>query len=118
MFVKSDENASWTMCYNKGQNERNSTSWCLDSRATYHKCNDEKLFNEIHRETNCFVKLSVDKTTEVTGKGSVSITVQNAKHTRIILLKNVLCVPELKCNLISTSKATMNNRSFISSEKE
>ncbi|KAG8179732.1 hypothetical protein JTE90_006637 [Oedothorax gibbosus] len=55
-----------------------------------------------------------DKPAKITGKGSVRITIPDEEGgTKTLKLENVLCVPELKTNLLSTSKCTRNNRVVV-----
>ena len=93
------------------ENLHQMSSWCLDSDSTSHMCNFKNLFTEFHQQENSRIPLTVDKSAKVTGIGTVLIIVPSDTNKTYLTLKNFLCIPELKCNLISTSKATASNRS-------
>ena len=79
--------------------------WYIDSGASSHMCNDRSLFNCFcSNVTGLAVSVGDGKQAEVTGFGSVYCTsIVHGKAMRIEL-KNVLCVPELICNLISVGR--------------
>ncbi|KFM74806.1 Copia protein, partial [Stegodyphus mimosarum] len=87
--------------------------FCLDSGATSHMCNSKELFQEIHEVGDIYVKLAANKIVKAIGKGTVKFKVRIGSKTESIKLENVLCVPDLKNNLISVSKVTANNYSVI-----
>lgn len=71
-------------------------------------CHDKDKFSEMTFVINQKVRLAVDGTTEVIGKGTIHLTVLNGKTKKKIRLDNTLYVPDLKTNLLSISKATTN----------
>ncbi|XP_043480277.1 uncharacterized protein LOC122509978 [Leptopilina heterotoma] len=92
--------------------------WCMDSGATSHMCRNRKCFSEITQVENQMVRLAVDKTTHILGKGTVHLTLKNGCREQKILLDNVLYVPELKTNLFSVSKATRGDRIITFNETD
>ena len=59
------------------------------------------------------VRLAVDRSTPVIGKGVVPIKVAFRNGEEVINLENTLCVPELKTNLLSVSKIVDKNHKRI-----
>lgn len=86
-------------------------NWCLDSGATSHMCRDETKFVNMIPVMNEEVRLAVNKTTKIKGRGTVRLNVKNGAESKTLNLENTLCVPELKTNLLSISKSTLNGRS-------
>ena len=73
------------------------TSWIVDSGASRHvTCLDTWLF-DVHHISKCPVGLPNGKCITATKEGSIRLTDK-------IILKNVLFVPDLRCNLISVSQ--------------
>ncbi|KAG8202130.1 hypothetical protein JTE90_010491 [Oedothorax gibbosus] len=104
---KKPHSSSSRRCVAKRQ--RNN-KFILDRGASSHMYFNPDLFFEFARQTNSYITLAEDKPAKITGKGSVRITVPDEKcSTETLKLENVLCVPELKTNLLSTSKFTRNN---------
>lgn len=83
-------------------------NWCVDSGATSHMCNDRSKFLSFSPVNNQKVRLAVDATTEIIGKGTVLLTVSDECNSKNIKLNDTLCVPDLKTNLLSISKTTAN----------
>lgn len=54
------------------------------------------------------MRLAVDITTDIIGKGTVHLSVPSDNESKKIRLENALCVPELKTNLLSILKTTAN----------
>ena len=81
---------------------KNISTWIIDSGATHHVvCNKNLLTHDV-RNVCASVKLPNQHTAEITHIGNIMI---NKKIT----LKNVLCVPTFKVNLMSVSKAAIEN---------
>ena len=78
-----------------------SVEWILDSGATDHiTCQLHKLINPIPMQASLYLPDGTN--TAITHCGSVQLT-------NDILLQQVLCVPNFRCNLISISKLTANS---------
>lgn len=92
------------------------SSRCLDNSCTSHICKYRNLFTEFHPCMNSTIQLEINKTVNITGIGRVLKTIPNGSVITNLTLKNVLCAQELKCNLLSTSKATTNNCSVVFTE--
>lgn len=82
--------------------------WVVDSGASSHMCTQLSLFTHIDKSQSGKVRLADDKAVDVKGIGKVSMTVKVNGHESKIGLLNTLYVPDLRCNLISTSKLTDN----------
>lgn len=80
-------------------------------------CKDRNLFTGFHPHKNSRIQLAVDKSVKIMGIKTVLITVPNRCLITNLKLKNILCVPELKWNLISITKATANNRFVLLKEQ-
>ena len=93
-----------------------SKTWCIDSGTTSDMCHDKTLFSELHQTENQRVRLAVDRTTKIEGKGTIRLNISNGHQKRKIRLENVLFVPELKSNLFSVSKATNGGRTITFNE--
>ena len=104
--VAINEKASIAIAMNVQPTSNN--DWCLDSGATSHMCHDRGKFVNFSLVENQKVRLAVDVTTEIIGKGTVHLTVPNGYNNKHIRLENTLCVPLLKTNLLSISKTTTN----------
>lgn len=85
---------------------KSNREWIIDSGATSHMCNEESLFIQLNKGYNGKVKLADDKEVCIKGIGKVSIFVNVQGKKKTIHFDNALYVPHLKCNLVSTSKAT------------
>ena len=79
-------------------------------------CNDKNLFTEFHPQENSKIQHAVDKSTKVTEIGKDLIIVPSDTGKTYHTLNNVLCILEMKCYLISTSKAISNHCSVIFKE--
>jgi len=75
-----------------------SKEWCLDSGASLHMCCNRNMF-ETFKAYEEQVNLADSKVIKAIGKGDVRLNLKEGE----ILLKNVLCVPELRLNFISIS---------------
>ena len=83
-------------------------SWVVDSGATSHMCNDDKLFVEFRSlKQPQEVALGDGHALEVTGHGTVALVMKLPDgKTQRCKLHDVLYVPKLSYNLLSVSKAT------------
>lgn len=86
-----------------------SNTWYLDSGATKHMCNDERLFATIKNDEKLRVYTAAEHFVESGGIGDVKLDAKsNRQITNPVKLKNALCVPELRNNLLSVSSITDN----------
>ena len=89
-------------------------SWVIDSGATSHMCNDEKLFVELcSLDEPQEVTLGDGHTVEATGVGVVALEMTTTKRSN---LQDVLYVPDLSFNLLSVSKAAKSGKTVEFSE--
>ena len=86
----------------------NLNDWIVDSGATCHMCNDDKLFVELRSlEQPLEVMLGDGYAVEATGRGTITleVTSMDGQASRC-KLHEVLYVPDLSYNLISVSNIT------------
>ena len=78
------------------------SNWTVDSNATYHMCNDDKLFKSYeHLQKSQEVTLGYGNILEATKQGNASLEIRSsAGKTKRCILCNALYVPKLayKCN--------------------
>lgn len=82
--------------------------WFLDSGATSHMTYQRDIFQNLDTNYSGTVKLADKKEISVKGLGTVVLDVMVQKKRKQLKLFNTLWVPDLKNNLMSTSKATDN----------
>ena len=84
------------------------SDWIVDSGATCHMCNDDKLFVELRSlKEPLEVTLGDGYAVEATGRGTVMLEVTSTGgKTSRCKLHEVLYVPDLSYNLVSVSKIT------------
>lgn len=71
--VNVEEKASLTIAMTAEPSVNN--EWCIDSGATSHMCHDKGKFSEFYPVKNQKVRLAVDITTNIIGKGTVHLNV-------------------------------------------
>lgn len=76
-----------------------SSIWILDSRATDHIVCNFTLFDSCFPVLDLFVQLPNQLTLTLTHRGTIQLSPE-------IILKDVLCVPSFKFNLVSMGKLT------------
>ena len=83
-------------------------TWIVDSGATCHMCNDEKLFVQLRQlNTPREVTLGDGRSLEGQAEGTVKLeTILPDGTTQKCRLENVLLVPDLSYSLLSVSKAS------------
>lgn len=94
--------------YSSALNVRQETpgSWIVDSGATDHMTGDIRVFNSFEPcQGNLHVKIADGSLSKVTGCGSAVIS-------KTLMLKSVLYVPNLDCNLLSISKLNCDEKCF------
>ena len=89
------------------------TQWIMDSGATSNCTSDISIFTSISRDVP-FNKIRVanGKYAKVAGIGNVTLHLIDSKHTKrsiTLHLKDVLYIPEIPVNLISTRSLWNNN---------
>ena len=82
---------------------KSATTWILDSGASRHMCTDGSKLKNFRPSKVNFIQTTNSFTVPVTGEGEVYITCKNFQGNLNVLLKNVLCVPQLSTNLVSIS---------------
>lgn len=88
---------------------KKSKIWCLDSGATRHMCNDEQIFSNLNKDSQLKVYTAGEQFIKSNGVGDVNLSVKlNRYVTNPVKLKNTLCVPGLRNNLLSVSSVTDN----------
>lgn len=81
------------------------SSFTIDSGCNYHMCKDRKWLTDYspfdeYRQ----VRLAGSRTLTAKGRGSVKLSVTRNGEIHMLLLNNVLYVPNLRRNLVSVSK--------------
>ena len=107
--TSSDEDAL-VVCH--ALSARSKGTWIVDSGATCHMCNDQKLFKNFEPlEKSQEVTLGDGHALEATGQGTVPLemTLPDAKTKRCVL-HSVLYVPKLSYNLLSATKASESGK--------
>lgn len=79
----------------------NSGRWCLDSGASSHFCANEKSFSKITHPRNDKLNLASTASIEIVAEGEITLETRVRDEDKIISLKNVLYVPDLRINLLS-----------------
>jgi len=85
--------------------EQKDTAWYLDSCASSHMTRRNDWMKNV-QVCNASVQAANNQKLNVPCKGTVNISVSNGKNTEIIVVEDVLYVPELAANLLSVSKIT------------
>ena len=75
--------------------------WYLDTGASSHMTGKKYFFHKIEENKKVRVKFSDESTIPYEGKGNVSITF---KISEVLIILNVLYLPELKTNILSLGK--------------
>ena len=90
------------------RDKQESSVWYIDSGATSHMTFNEEFFTVLNKNHTGLVRLADNKELIVKGIGTVVFSAKFGPTIKKVQLNNVIWVPELKTNLISTSKATDN----------
>ncbi|KAG8493766.1 hypothetical protein CXB51_011188 [Gossypium anomalum] len=86
------------------------SSWCPDSRATHHVCRDDTGLGEStpYSGTSCLLMGDGTPSTILSVRSSSFHT-----KTKILRLSNILCVPNIRKNLLSVSRFAKENNVFF-----
>ena len=86
-------------------------NWIIDSGATCHMCNNEKLFLQLKNLNKPQeVKVGDGYSVEAKGEGTIELKVEVNDVAKRCKLYNVLYVPDLSYNLLSVSKAVKSGK--------
>ena len=87
------------------KNNTNEFKWYIDSGASAHMCNSENLFNpsKIQKSEKRSIQIGDGMTLDIKYQGSISGQANIFGKLYPIILEDVLCVPQLKFNLLSVS---------------
>lgn len=108
-FVEKEEDVSILMvCHVKKETQPN--IWYLDTDCNNHMCGDKKAFFDLDESFCNTVKFGDNSTVSVMGKGRVTI---QTKENSTYGISNVLFVPHLKTNLLSTSQLQEEGIGFL-----
>lgn len=89
-------------------------SWCFDSGASSHMCNDLRLFTNIHDYDTKEVLVANGTSVVAEGVGNVTLCILVDDDTPMrVNISNVLYVPELDENLISVYKLSKNGFTIL-----
>ena len=83
-------------------------SWIVDSGATCHMCNDEKLFVELHSlKQPMEVMLGDGHIIKAVGHGDIMLQMNTEPgKSKLCKVRDVMYVPKISYNLLSVSKAS------------
>ena len=99
MMVVSDECGELLL---QGMNDpHNDRIWYLDTGASSHMTGKEEFFHNIDDNMKGRVRFDDGSTVPYNGKGDISVTLKNGE---ILLIRNVLYLPDLKTNILSLGK--------------
>jgi len=89
--------------------------WLLDSGCSNHMTENKNLVANFNQSVKTEVKLGIDKTVEVDGKGVVNISTKQGEPETI---SDVYYAPSLKHNLISVGQLTQKGYRVIFQNQE
>ncbi|GJS03958.1 hypothetical protein Tco_0320466 [Tanacetum coccineum] len=95
--------------------EPDSRGWYLNSRAIRHVCNSRDMFVEFRRLFHEKRVMQDTDGVDVDGVGKVAISFKSGE---VLILSNVLYVPTMKINLLSTNKLDYDGYTFHYKGKE
>ena len=99
MMVVSDECGELLL---QGMNDPHNDRMCyLDTGASSHMTGKKEFFHNIDDNMKGRVRFSDGSTIPYKGKGDISVTLKNGE---ILLIQNVLYLPDLKTNILSLEK--------------
>ncbi|CAK9827078.1 Retrovirus-related Pol polyprotein from transposon TNT 1-94, partial [Anthophora retusa] len=97
---------------------KRSGTWCIDSGATRHMCNDEQKFETLKDSERSKVFTAAEHYVKSTGTGEIKLNAKINRHVKnSVKLKDTMCVPELRNNLLSVACVT-NNGYNVTFEKD
>lgn len=82
-----------------------SKSWCLDSGATAHLCNNLESFSNINPHQGV-LNLANNKTSKILGKGTAQFVTKVCDKVKNVSLADAAHVPDLRTNFLSVWKIT------------
>lgn len=83
-----------------------SSSWIIDTGASHHFTGNEACLSEVRSISDWPVGL-------LNGQNVIAKLIGSVIMSRDLILKNVLCVPESNCNLISVSQLTTDSKCLV-----
>lgn len=86
-----------------------SDEWYIDSGATTHLCVRKEWLKDFEQNGNYKVTVANNESVTALGIGNAIVSTPNGQKT----ISNVVCVPELKTNLLSVSKMVENGHTVI-----
>jgi hypothetical protein len=94
----------------KGRRHERDPKWISDNAATKHMTYQKELFKEIKSISGHFVKVGDGTLLSVAGIGEI---VMKGKTGKKYVMKEVLYVPQLTCNLFSIRRCHKSNNTII-----
>ena len=79
--------------------------WMIDSASTLHICNNKMHFESLTKQPRRHVEVGEGQQVVVVGIGNVRGTAVVDGKQHEVVMKDVLYVPTMMCNLFSVSKA-------------
>lgn len=96
-------------CYSAIKGDRNLDTWCVDSGASSHMCNDKSLFNKLETTPKEMIKVADGRYVKSTASGIVQVG--------DITLTDVSYVPDLESNLMSVGSLTKTGHKLVFNEE-
>ena len=87
--------------------------WCLDSGATRHMCNDRRKFDILNKDDQNKVYTASEHFVESVGSGNINLNLKMNQKNNSVKIQDVLCVPELRNNLLSVTSITDKGYSVL-----
>lgn len=82
----------------------NDRTWCLDSGCTSHMCKNLDNFSYVESNSSDALKLANNYTTAIRARGVVPFVTNTDGRNNAFNLRDTLCVPDLRTNLLSVAK--------------
>ena len=108
--VSDNENVVFTAT--SQENDSKLTRWLIDSGASSHMCWNRDLFENFEEVKNPeYVGLGDGSSVSAIGRGNVRLNmIMEDGKSKKSTLANVLCVPDLKCNLFSVGATLLSGK--------
>ena len=88
---------------NESHFPRRASSWICDSGCTAHMTHDRSLFKTYEYLPNASFEMGTKATTEVVGRGDITLKMQCGSTIEMRKLENVLHIPSFEYSLLSVS---------------
>lgn len=90
----------------------NQSDWFIDSGSSYHMSMRQDWFGETNNPGISEITTANNSKMKVVCVGDINISVQREDAAQTVLVRNVLCVPDLTANLLSVSRIVENGNTI------